>query len=392
MLMPAIRASRTSTCYRCNLPIQCNDWIVPDSAHQLARWVHSSCALGTGTQPNAKIVPEILPAYAPIVRQTGSDGTREAAVHRLFMELPFPFRLVLEQLHVMDTISASTLEAMKALTPNPDTWKAFERQLARDGAAASATTSGKNMGDVAIQKDSRKWPTGASLVQMLVEQKWVEWDSTHMRFRENPLPPSDPPYRQTAAMLLQDDVQGKPAIEVRLHAGNADTCSYLGRHSEVAAHHRLLWVKSLEGSEKAAEQLILNGLVLGGRQFHIMYFKFDRKASTLVFFATKDFWAPSTNPAQMHALPAMTVEAAVAKLGAVQYLWRQPGKMMERMGLFSSSTLPFPMPADYIHYVDDIAASNLDGSAQGSEIMTVSMQFGAAWLEIYWKAQNVQKI
>eukprot|EP00983_Pelagomonas_calceolata_P082999 1156061-Pelagomonas_calceolata.AAC.6 len=57
-------------------------------------------------------------------------------------------------------------------------------------------------------------------------------------------------------------------------------------------------------------------------------------------------------------------QAAVAKLGAVQHLWQQPGKMMERMGLFSSSTLPFPLPAAYIYYVDDIAARS--GAANGT--------------------------
>eukprot|EP00983_Pelagomonas_calceolata_P083001 1156061-Pelagomonas_calceolata.AAC.8 len=52
-------------------------------------------------------------------------------------------------------------------------------------------------------------------------------------YRENPQPPSTPPYRQTAAVLLKDKVQGRTSIEIQLHAGNTDTCSYLGRHPEV---------------------------------------------------------------------------------------------------------------------------------------------------------------
>eukprot|EP00983_Pelagomonas_calceolata_P083003 1156061-Pelagomonas_calceolata.AAC.10 len=96
--------------------------------------------------------------------------------------LLFLRRLVLEQLQVMDTVSASTLKAMQALTPSPDSWMAFERHLAKDTAAAAAA-SGKSTGGEAMRREGRQLPTGASLVQMLVEQKWVEWDSTHTRFR-----------------------------------------------------------------------------------------------------------------------------------------------------------------------------------------------------------------
>eukprot|EP00983_Pelagomonas_calceolata_P083004 1156061-Pelagomonas_calceolata.AAC.11 len=76
--MPAcIRASRASVCYKCNAPIQCNDWIVPDSVQHYARWVHKQCAHSTSE-------PATPQAHASSVMQAG----KLLSMNRIALHIP----------------------------------------------------------------------------------------------------------------------------------------------------------------------------------------------------------------------------------------------------------------------------------------------------------------